>query len=933
MSSRHPGRPLWAVVAAAIAACSSPDPITGPGADRVASVSVSPDRDTLVAIDASLQLTAEARDAEGQAIAGRTYQWTSSDPAVATVSTTGRVTAVGPGEATISAQSGQAIGTARVVVAQQVTDVTLTPAIWAAGALDAEQQLTAAPHDANGHPVAGKVIQWASSDSAVATISPAGVVTAMANGAASITATVDGENAATAVTVAQVVATLSVTPEQWSPAALGEQHQLMATALDANGHEVADWVLSWETADSTIAVVSKDGMATATGVGSTTINADAVTTSSSVAVMVAQAVDSVVVVPATDTLRTLGDTLRLQAGALDANQQQVNGATFTWQSSNPAAVTVDNDGLATAVAEGTATITATADGKSAQATLVVAVSAAPALAEIFVAPDVWTATAAGAKQQFQVYAKDANGNDVNVSTIAWSSSDPAVASTDGAGLVTAKTNGQVILTATAGGLTSTASITVDVSGAIAEGVVWSMYFARQIESPALLYTNGLLRTPLSDGAPYPAGNVKKFQWEGDRIGVLTDVFANQGTLRIRDRVGEWVDVALATVRDFQLEGNRIGALHGDGQLRVKDGTHAPWTTVATSVTAFRLEGNRIGARHADGSFRVKDGINGGWTVLASGGVADFHLEGNRIGVRMADGDFRVKDGIHGTWTLLANGNAADFRLEGNRIALLQQDGTFRVKDGVNGTWTVLANGGVDQFALDGNRIGVILPSGAFRVKDGIHGAWTTLGSNVVDFDLHKGRIGMVSADGTVRVKTGSPNAPWTFSNSYPPVAQFSAAVAAPMRPYYTTPESYATGQANCGANCARAPYIPVGLVLPVPVYGRNCGDNRPGPGLSQEAIDGMDQICYHHDRAPSWYANATGSLDNDLLGPCIVRYGIANAIMTRHGTKLQPGSAAYNQAWGLMPNTREARRRYINWTSSCTEGYMNQFEADTRLDL
>jgi uncharacterized protein YjdB len=844
------------------------------------------------------------------------------------------VTAVGQGNTTITAQSGQATGTAQVVVDQQVASVTLAPAIWQADAIDAVQQITATPRDANDHAIAGKVVTWATSDSAVTIVSPGGVATAIANGSADIMATVEEQSGTTAVVVAQVVASVAVTPGDWNPTALGEQQQLSAVAHDANDHEVTDWVLAWRTADSSIAVVTDEGMATATGVGSTTLRADAGVTSRTVVVMVAQAVDSVVVAPAIDTLRMLGDTLQLTAAALDANQQQVSNAPFTWESSNPAVLTISSDGLATAVAEGNATVTVTSGGKSAQAMLTVAISSPPVAVEIFVAPDVWTATAAGAKQQFHIVAKDANGNDVNASPIVWTSSAPGVATTDGAGLVTAVTSGEVTLTATVGALTSTASITVDVSGAIADGVVWSMYFARQIESPALLYANGQLRTPLSDGAPYPAGNVKKFQWEGDRIGVLTDVFANQGTLRIRDRVGEWVDIALATVRDFQLEGNRIGALHGDGQLRVKDGTHGGWTTIATEVAAFSLEGNRIGALHTDGTFRVKEGITGAWTTLAAGTAADFQLEGNRIGARLLNGDFRVKDGIHGGWTLLADGTAADFQLEGNRIALLHTDGTFRVKDGVHGAWTVLANGGLDKFELDGNRIGVILPSGAFRVKDGINGGWTTLGAGgVIDFDLHKGRIGMVSSDGGVRVKNGSPNAPWTFSATYPALAQFTAAVAAPMLPYYTTPESYAAGQAGCGANCARAAYLPFGWVIPVPVYGRNCGDGRPADGLSQVSIDGMDRICYHHDRAPTWYSNATGSLSNDLLGPCIVRYGILNARMTRDGVLLASGSAAESQAWGLMPNMREARRRYLNWTFTCTTGYMNQFKADTRLGL
>ncbi len=95
----------------------------------------------------------------------------------------------------------------------------------------------------------------------------------------------------------------------------------------------------------------------------------------------------------------------------------------------------------------------------------------------------------------------------------------------------------------------------------------------------------------------------------------------------------------------------------------------------------------------------------------------------------------------------------------------------------------------------------------------------------------------------------------------------------------------------------------------------------------------MDQICYHHDRQGTWYETSTGSLSNDFGGACIVRYGLLNARLTRNGQVLTPGSQAYRAAWGLFPETAEAVRQYLNWTLSCTSGYMNDFVQDTRLGL
>jgi uncharacterized protein YjdB len=300
----------------------------------------------------------------------------------------------------------------------------------------------------------------------------------VANGTATISASVGEKSAMTAVAVAQVVASLTVAPEQWNPAALGVQQQFNAVAHDANGHLVASWSVDWSTADSGIVVVNAAGMATATGVGASSISVVAGTVNDAAAVMVAQSVQEVRVAPATDTLRALNDTLRLHATALDGNQQPIAGASFTWHSSNPAILTVSNTGLVTAVAQGNATVTATAAGISGQAALAVTISSAPAVAAIRIAPEGGTATAAGAHHQFDQFATDASGHAVNAPGLIWSSSNPTVASVNSQGLVTAHTRGEVVLTATAAGKTSTANILVDASGAIANGVVWSVYFAQ-----------------------------------------------------------------------------------------------------------------------------------------------------------------------------------------------------------------------------------------------------------------------------------------------------------------------------------------------------------------------------------------------------------------------------------------------------------------------
>lgn len=94
----------------ALAACGD-----AAGPDAVARVDVTPAESTLWAGD-TLRLAAVARRADGGALE-RAVAWSSSNAAVATVDAAGLVTAVGPGEATVTATADGSRGEATITVA------------------------------------------------------------------------------------------------------------------------------------------------------------------------------------------------------------------------------------------------------------------------------------------------------------------------------------------------------------------------------------------------------------------------------------------------------------------------------------------------------------------------------------------------------------------------------------------------------------------------------------------------------------------------------------------------------------------------------------------------------------------------------------------------------------------------------------------------
>jgi uncharacterized protein YjdB len=171
------------------------------------------------------QASAIARDANGNVLTGRLVYWSTLTPSVATVSTTGVVTAVAGGSATIRATVETKVGdgpltvsaptpvqatTASVVVT--IDSSTLAPGHTA--------QARAVAKDAQGNVLSGKTASWVSSNAAVASVSSTtGVATAVSAGVVTIRGTIDGVSNSAALTVAAAV---TVPPVITAPTPAGE---------------------------------------------------------------------------------------------------------------------------------------------------------------------------------------------------------------------------------------------------------------------------------------------------------------------------------------------------------------------------------------------------------------------------------------------------------------------------------------------------------------------------------------------------------------------------------------------------------------------------------------------------------------------------------------------------------------------------------------
>ena len=194
---------------------------------------------------------------------------------MAVVDDAGLVTAVGAGEAEVTATAAGITGRAELmIVAPAPTAIAVTPDTVALTALGQTTQLAAEVRDQIGRVMEGEPVAWSSADTAVAPVDSIGLVTAVANGTVTITATAGEASGEALVTVMQSAGSVVVSPRA-DTVALGGTLRLAAEALDSNGHAVAGAEFRWSSSDPGVATVDDSGLVRGQAEGKATITAAA----------------------------------------------------------------------------------------------------------------------------------------------------------------------------------------------------------------------------------------------------------------------------------------------------------------------------------------------------------------------------------------------------------------------------------------------------------------------------------------------------------------------------------------------------------------------------------------------------------------------------------------------------------------------------------
>ncbi len=363
-------RAAWAGVATVVAAVVAWSVFRDRGEPGLpAALAVTPSEATMN-VGNTVQLSAHIRQGSGTARPADSVAWTSTAPAVATVSAAGLVTAVASGPAVIQGRRGTVTTDAhiRVVGAERPAARLELGGAPPAVLVGDTFSIPVTARDDSSRVVATPPLEWRSSRPGVATVSPAGLVTAVGTGSTVLTARSNGISAGQTIRVRDDPARVIAVAPSAPALRIGDSVALRATLPpDATGP------VTWTSERPGIATVTAAGMVVARAPGSATVTASAGEARGTAVIMVGETRTPVatIVIGNLPASLLVHDSVRLSATARDARGQPLAGRAIAWRGDNPAVAEVTGNGLVRARTAGTVLLTAESEGQAAVATLTI----------------------------------------------------------------------------------------------------------------------------------------------------------------------------------------------------------------------------------------------------------------------------------------------------------------------------------------------------------------------------------------------------------------------------------------------------------------------------------------------------------------------------------------------------------------------------------
>jgi hypothetical protein len=397
-----------------------------------------------------------------------TATWTTSNPSVATVSSSGLVTAVGIGTAVITGTCGSISQTITITVTPAVAvQVNLTPASTSIATSQTVQFTANALFSDGSTQDVTKQASWSSSNANINFLSPGlAFGTVATNGAATITATMSGVSGTASLNVSTAtLASIAVSPDAATiPTGANQQFSAAGTWTDSSTQDVTtNPVVTWSSDNTSVASVGANtgfALGLTAGTANITASASGATSDTSQLTVTPGTLTGITVTPVNPSIPTFLTQQFTAMGTFSDGSYLDISATVNWSSSNTSVATIAAGGLATPVSSGNTNITASYSGiTSAASTLTVT---GGHLVFIVVTPVHSGATVgAGATVQFSATGKFDDGSVSDITSfVTWTSSNANVATISAAGVASTGSTGQSTITASLAGVTGSAVLTV-----------------------------------------------------------------------------------------------------------------------------------------------------------------------------------------------------------------------------------------------------------------------------------------------------------------------------------------------------------------------------------------------------------------------------------------------------------------------------------------
>jgi uncharacterized protein YjdB len=327
--------------------------------------------------------------------------------------------------------------------------------------VDQSVQLTAIVPPTPG--TSAPTIDWSSSDNSVAIVTKSGVLFGLKSGRTTITATRGTNSATMSLNVTPGIGIVDFGSDSLA-ISLAQSVKLPYRVTDTDGNPVdlSKHQVEWVSTAPAIAGMTSDATVTGKSIGRADLllrvdNKVAITTVR----VLSKPVASVFCSPSSLSLPT-GQTAQLVATVYDVNGNAITGRNVNFGTTNANVATVTSSGLVTTTGAGSAEITVNAEGRKTTVPVTVTASSttsAASVASVLVSLGV-PSLVAGQSAQAYATLKDAGGTVLTGRAIVWTTSDPAVATVNATGVVSALKAGPVTITATSEGKSGSMSLVV-----------------------------------------------------------------------------------------------------------------------------------------------------------------------------------------------------------------------------------------------------------------------------------------------------------------------------------------------------------------------------------------------------------------------------------------------------------------------------------------